>query len=98
MTVNSPFGLDQLEVEQKEQQETTQRQQDEINNLYAKCFNTEAGQKVLKHLSNCTTEQPTWVPSGGDGRTAIQHAFLREGQNSIVRNIIDRINSTKEPK
>ena len=98
MTSEPVWGLDSLEQEQKQSQDEIVAKQMAVNMLYAKCFNTQAGRKVIEHLKNCTLDQPTWIPSGGqiDGRTAVQHAFVREGQNSIVRSIVDRINSTKK--
>ena len=44
-----------------------------------------------------TVEQPTWIPSAGaiDGTSAEQYAFVREGQNSIMREITSRVNQSK---
>lgn len=93
----TPWGLDSLDIEDKANNEEIKRQQDDLNKQYANCFSTPAGKKVLEHLQKCTLDQPTWIPSAGtvDGRSAVHHAFVREGQNSIVRNIIDRINQLK---
>jgi hypothetical protein len=58
----------------------------ELNRLYARVFNTEDGQKVLKHLRAVTIEQPTFIP----GESA-SYGYCREGQNSMVREIEKRI-------
>ena len=72
--------------------------QTELNRQYAICFSTPTGEKVFEHLKRCTIDQPTWQPSNGnlDGASVEQYAFVREGQNSITRNIQDRINSIKK--
>lgn len=58
---------------------------------YRGVFNTPAGQFVLKHLREITIEQSCFVPGiefpGADGLSAAQNGFMREGQNSIVREI-----------
>jgi hypothetical protein len=58
----------------------------ELNRLYFRVFNTEDGQKVLKHLRAITIEQPSFIP----GESA-SYGFCREGQNSIVREIEKRV-------
>jgi len=58
----------------------------ELNRLYARVFNTEDGQKVLKHLRAITIEQPAFIP----GEVA-SYGYCREGQNSLVREIEKRI-------
>ena len=63
----------------------------ELDRLYFKTFNTEAGRKVLKHLRSKTIEQPSWFP-GEDP----SHGFAREGQNSIIRDIELRMKRSKE--
>jgi len=58
----------------------------EINSLYHKVFTTVEGQKVLEHLRAITIEQPSFIP----GESA-SYGYCREGQNSIIREIIKRI-------
>lgn len=96
--INTPWGLDSLDKEEKQSQKEFEQAQQILNEQYMACFGTTAGKKVLEHLKKITIEQPAWVPSGGvvDGQSAIHHAFAREGQNSVVRSIIDRINSVKK--
>ena len=55
---------------------------EDIDLAFVRCFSTEA----LEHLKRVTVAQPSWYP-GEDP----SHGFAREGQNSIVREIIKRI-------
>lgn len=95
--VDSPFGLDALEQEHLKDSELYKQEQDIINANFGKCFNSSSGKRVLEHLCKMTVEQPTWIPSAGsiDGESAIHHGFVREGQNSVVREIISRVNQSK---
>ena len=90
------YGLDDMEAADALHNETAKSLYDDLNKCYAKCFNSEAGKKVLAHLKKCTIEQPAWIPSMGE--TGVHMAFLREGQNTIVRSIIDRIESITKLK
>jgi len=60
--------------------------QDDVDIAYVRCFSTEAGQEVIDHLKAMTLDQPSWFP-GEDP----SHGFAREGQNSVVREILRRI-------
>lgn len=64
---------------------STDKQAD-LDTLYARVFKSEAGMIVLNDLRSKTIEQPTWYP----GEEA-SHGYAREGQNSIVRMIEERI-------
>jgi|TARA_R100001530_G_C4304333_1_gene151306 hypothetical protein len=96
----SPWGQDAIDAENEADLKKNQAAQQELNKQYSICFSTPTGKKVLEHLRKCTIDQPTWIPGGGqlDGVSVVQHAFVREGQNSIVRNIVDRINLIKGKK
>jgi len=94
--LHTPYGLDAMEAADSLHKETAKSLNDDLNKCYAKCFNSEAGKKVLAHLKKCTIEQPAWMP--GDGETGVHMAFLREGQNTIVRSIIDRVESITKLK
>lgn len=63
----------------------------EIASNYRATFANPAGRFVLEHLRSLTIEQSTFVPGvsfrGADGLSAEQNGFMREGQNSIVREI-----------
>jgi hypothetical protein len=64
-----------------------------VDVAFRKTFMTEDGQKVLEHLRSVTVEQPAWVP-GADP----SYGYAREGQNSIVREIEQRIRRANEPE
>ena len=58
----------------------------EIDKAYMRVFTSEEGQKVLDHLRSITIDQPAWTPG-----TEPSYGYSREGQNSIVREIIQRM-------
>ena len=58
--------------------------------LYATVFNSPDGLKVLKHLESTTIDQPCWFPG-----TEASQGYYREGQNSLVRQINNRIRRAK---
>ena len=58
----------------------------EIDKIYMRCFSSEEGQKVLQHLQSITIDHPAWTPG-----TEPSYGYAREGQNSIVREIIQRM-------
>ena len=47
-------------------------------------------QKVLEHLKSKTLDQPTWIPG-----SETSFGFAREGQNSVMRDILMRIERAK---
>lgn len=59
---------------------------------FRKTFQTKEGKRVLEHLVSITVDQPAWVP-GAD----TSYGFAREGQNSIIREIQQRIRRANEP-
>ena len=59
---------------------------EDLDQLYARAFSTEAGAKVLSHLRETTIERPCFT-AGEDP----SHGFVREGQNEVVRGIERRI-------
>jgi hypothetical protein len=81
-------GIEFLDVKSKSE---TKDIEVEINKAFARTFETEEGKKVLEFLSKKTLEQPTWVP-GGDN----SYGYAREGQNSIIREIQQRIERAKQ--
>jgi hypothetical protein len=64
-----------------------------LDQLYARVFTTEAGAKVLSHLRETTIERPCFTP-GEDP----SHGFMREGENEIVRSIERRIKRHRSRK
>ena len=66
-------------------------EQRELDTAFAVIFTTTAdGKKVLDYLKKVTVEQPAWEP-GSDPSIG----YSREGQNSIVREIMHRIERAK---
>lgn len=59
---------------------------DDVDVLFFKVFSTDDGRRLLNVLDNATIGQPSWTP-GADA----SHGYMREGQNSIVREIHNRI-------
>tara|TARA_B100001057_G_scaffold278486_1_gene278739 strand:- start:5263 stop:5568 length:306 start_codon:yes stop_codon:yes gene_type:complete len=59
---------------------------------FKKTFDTKDGKKVLEYLRKVTIEQPSWIP-GAEASIG----YSREGQNSIVREIEQRIRRANEP-
>jgi hypothetical protein len=58
----------------------------DIDILISKTFSSDEGRKVLAWLRDMTIEAPAWVP-GQDS----SYGYVREGQNSLVREIERRI-------
>ena len=58
----------------------------DLDRNFVRTFSTEEGKAVLDYLVSMTLDQPAWYP-GEDP----SHGYAREGQNSIVREIIKRI-------
>ena len=69
----------------------TRDSEDPINKVFAKCFSSTDGQRVLAFLRSKTIEQPTFIP-GADA----SYGFAREGQNAIVREIEARVRYGRE--
>ena len=90
----SPWGIDVLESDIIKNRQLTAAKDNELNQHFASCFNTPSGIIVLDYLKECTINQPCFVPLNSADTTTIV-GYIREGQNSIVRNIIDRINIIK---
>ena len=57
-----------------------------LDRSFARCFQTDDGKKVLQYLTSKTLDQPAWLPE-----FAPEYGYSREGQNSIVREINNRI-------
>ena len=83
-------GWEGLEVLDKTPKKEPKDHQIELDKAFARTFETDEGQKVLKHLMEKTLGQPTWVP-GLDN----SYGYSREGQNSIIREINQRIERAK---
>tara|TARA_R110000822_G_scaffold105987_2_gene233970 strand:+ start:36 stop:326 length:291 start_codon:yes stop_codon:yes gene_type:complete len=64
-------------------------EQSDLDISFAQCFNTEAGQNVLKYFEKIYLDQPAWIPSADPS-----YGYAREGQNSVIREIKQRIRRT----
>ena len=62
----------------------------ELNKLLKRTFQTEEGRKVLNWLRYTYLEKATWEPG-----TDASYGYFRDGQNSVVREIEQRIKRTK---
>tara|TARA_R100000900_G_scaffold57142_2_gene46422 strand:+ start:63 stop:359 length:297 start_codon:yes stop_codon:yes gene_type:complete len=80
------IGWDGVNAENQPTKLTSTNLQRELDIQFKRCFKTEAGKKVLEHLINITVRQPAWVP-GADP----SFGYSREGQNSLVREIEQRM-------
>ncbi len=67
--------------------------QRDLDIQFKRCFETEAGKKVLEHLVHVTLDQPAWVPGAEPS-----FGYAREGQNSLVREIKQRMKRGNEPE
>jgi hypothetical protein len=54
-------------------------------------FEPECGKRVLEYFQSNTIKTPNWVPGHPEN-----YAIYREGQNSIVREILHRIDNAKK--
>lgn len=63
---------------------------DDLNRLCLRVFGDEDGQKLMEWLSEAYLNQPVAVP-GSDP----SFAFYREGQNSVIRDLIARITKAR---
>jgi hypothetical protein len=85
-SINTP-GWDGLNATVADSKKTKiTKEQKEIDLACARAFKTVDGKKFLNYLKSKTLDQPAWVP-GVDA----SFGYAREGQNSIVREILNRI-------
>ncbi len=86
-------GWEGLESQKIDIRDEMQRRED-LNKLCHRVLaSNEDGKKLMEWLRNITIEQPAAVP-GSDS----SFAYFREGQNSIVRDLENRIKLAKENK
>lgn len=68
-------------------------QVDLLDKLFVECFATEPGRKVLAYWKLKYLDQPVCVPGAG-----AEVGFHREGQNSLVREVMTRVRRGLTPK
>ena len=94
---NNPLGWAALEPSQNvnaDQFGELMRQQFDLNAKIHAAFKSKGGKEVIKWLREATIESAAWMPSvalqhGIEAANA--HAYAREGQNALVRDIERRI-------
>lgn len=94
MNLVNPLGFKDLEPgltpEQQEIFDAQTKAHFELCKAFQATFSTETGKRVLKHLREMTIENAAWCASMGM-ENGVAHGFAREGQNSIVRYMEERI-------
>jgi len=70
----------------RDEPEIAENKLNEIDKLVAKVFSTKDGKELLLWLKNKTIDQPSFYP-GEDA----SYGYIREGQNSIVREILQKL-------
>lgn len=80
--------LDEPNIEQIELQEEKEY---ETNVSFLNAFSTPHGKKVLEWITLHTLDSPTWWPAQKP-----EFGYFREGQNSLVRQIKDKIKKAKQ--
>lgn len=89
----NPLGWEALEPRPNANQDvfdTLNKQAYDLCHLHAKVFGTKEGKQLLAWLKEQTIESATWM-SSLPYQEGIAHGFAREGQNALVRGIMDRI-------
>ena len=83
---------DKLDLDGNEIQKTREENQaksNEIAGQFQECFNTAAGKYVLARLKSITIDKPVLNPNSTQFG-----AGIREGQNNLVRQILDQLSLT----
>ena len=62
----------------------------DLNLMFARTFGTDEGKRVLAWMREFYLEQPCWQPGADQSLGA-----FREGQNSVIRDIENRIRKAK---
>ena len=88
--MNSPWGIDNLQEDIKNQNKAQMDAFREECLLYATVFNSDAGIKILNKLEKIL-DLPTWEPSKPEA-----YGYWREGNNYIIRHIRNRVKKAKE--
>ena len=73
--------------------ETTEEKEQRFEHyrMFQQTFETASGKKVLEYFKKFTLDQPGWIR--GESK---DNAVFREGQNSIIREIIRTIELAKK--
>lgn len=88
----NPLNWDfEQDAPDKKQIDEANKKDYELNHLFENTFGTPSGKKVLEWLTLHTLESPTWWP----GKPP-DYGYFREGQNSLMRQIKDKIKKAKD--
>jgi hypothetical protein len=90
VSISTP-GWEGVEVEPPMAPAYLETEQAETDKAISRLFSTEDGQKVMKHLKRAYIDQPCWAPG-----YATDYGFFREGQNTLIRELMSRIDRAKE--
>ena len=97
----NPLGFDTgLEPDPSVNKDFFERQLQEmfaLNGAINRVAKTDDGKMLLSFLRKATIESATWMSSLGYEQ-AIAHGFAREGQNSLVRDLENRISLAEKCK
>jgi hypothetical protein len=64
-----------------------------VDKLFVEALNTVPGKKLLAYWKRKYLDEPVCVPGA-----SADHGFHREGQNSVIREAIQRLNRGLTPK
>jgi len=89
--MESPWGIDKQNEQFAKLTKEQLKQAQAKYAHFAQCFATDAGQKVLADLEKELHTRPTWDPKKGH-----EWGFYYEGQNDVLRFIINRVNIVRK--
>lgn len=98
---NDPLGLAAQQTPEAAEAFFKAKMREQFDSLMhtAATYNTPTGKKELERLRKATIEAPAWsIHNGKDRDERCDHAFAREGQNALVRDIENRIELAKKVK
>lgn len=79
-----------LSVEALEEFDRRKQSEYDLSQKYKALFKSELGQEILSDLKSKTLDGPTWNYNMR-AEDAVINGYAREGQNSIVRYILEKI-------
>lgn len=100
---NDPLGLAQQQTPEAAEAFFKARLKEYFDSIMhtAQTYGTPAGKKELERLRKATIESAAWMPSLAQQHSieaANAHAYAREGQNALVRDIENRLELAKKVK
>ena len=78
MAQQNSFGVKRLMARQEQKDQLEKR-----NSIFRACFSTSAGQKVLDYLEKKYLNKPVCMIDN------VYYGYVREGQNDVVREIMN---------